>query len=170
MSSQEEETSYQNQLIQEKIDQQDPSQGMNYNEAELLTVTIVPGEVEVTKVDHTAQITTITFDSVISKPVSIIDREYFFTKGQRTNNVRKVEIGPEWQVLRKRVLTIIDSELTLIFILNTQNQGLKMLSNNTRFDVINIRDIGTYYAQDTSIFMISVLVMLKTHQLKMLRN
>ena len=64
--------------------------------------------------------------------------------------MRKVEIGPEWQVLRKKVLTIIDSELNLIFILNAQNQGLKMLSNNTRQDVINIRDIGTCYAQHTS--------------------
>ena len=80
MSSQEEETSYQNQLVQEKIDQQNPSQGMNYDEAELLTATIVPEEVEATEVDHTAQITKITFDSVISKPVSIIYREYFFYK------------------------------------------------------------------------------------------
>ena len=64
--------------------------------------------------------------------------------------MRKVEIGSEWQVLRKKVLTIIDSELNLIFILNAQNQGLKMLANNTRCDVINMHDIGTCYAQDTS--------------------
>ena len=113
MSSQEEEMSYQLQMS---------SQGLDYDASDLVTKEIVPTEVEATEVDHTAQITTITFDSVISKPVSIIDREYFFTKGQRNNNVRKVEIGPEWQVLRKKVLTIIDSELNLIFILNAQNQ------------------------------------------------
>ena len=83
MSSQEEETSYQNQVVQDFFDQQDPSKGMNYDEAELLTPSIVPGEVEATEDDHEAQITTITFDSaVIEKPVSIIDREYCFTKGQ----------------------------------------------------------------------------------------
>ena len=65
MSSQEEDTSYQNQLVQENFDLQDPSQGMNYDECELLTVSIVPEEVEVTEVDHTAQVTTITFDSTI---------------------------------------------------------------------------------------------------------
>ena len=64
--------------------------------------------------------------------------------------MKKIEIGPEWQVLRKRVPNIIDSELNLIFILNAQNQGLKIFSNNTRCNVINIRDIGTCYAQDTS--------------------
>ena len=96
MSSQLEETTYQNKVAQEFFDQQDPSQGVNYDEAELLTPTIVPGEVEAMEVDHEAQITTITFDSaVIEKPVSIIDREYFFTKGQRINNVRRIEIGPE---------------------------------------------------------------------------
>ena len=52
MSSQEEETSYQNQVVQDFFDQQDPSQGMNYDEAELLTATIVPREVEATEVDH----------------------------------------------------------------------------------------------------------------------
>ena len=93
---------------------------MNYDGCDLLTASFVPEEVEATEVNHTAQVTTITFDSTISKPVSIIDRECFFTKGQRNNNVRKVEIGPEWQVLRKKVLTIIDSELNLIFILNAQ--------------------------------------------------
>ena len=75
MSSQLEETTYQKKVAQETFDQQDPSQGMNYDEAELLTATIVPEEVEATEVDHTAQITKITFDSVISKPVSIIYRE-----------------------------------------------------------------------------------------------
>ena len=95
MSSQEEETSYQNQLVQEKFDLQDPSQGINYDEAELLTASIVPEEVETTEIDHTAQVTTIIFNSTISKPVSIIDRKYFFTKGQRKNNVKKVETGPE---------------------------------------------------------------------------
>ena len=80
MSSQEEETSYQNQLVQEKFDLQDPSQGMNYDESELLMASIVPEEVETTEVDYTAQVTTITFDSTISKSVSIIDRECFFYK------------------------------------------------------------------------------------------
>ena len=60
--------------------------------------------------------------------------------------MRKAEIGPEWQVLRKKVLTIIDSQLNLTFILNTQNQGLKMLANNTGCDVISMHDIGTCYA------------------------
>ena len=151
MSSQLEETTYQNKVAQEIFDQQDPSQGVNYDEAELLTPTIVPGEVGTTEVEHEAQITTITFDSaVIEKPVSIIDREYFITKGQRINNVRRIEIGQEWELLRKNVLKIIDSDLNLQFILNAQNQGIKFLSNNTRQDVINIRDIGASYAQDLS--------------------
>ena len=46
---------------------------MNYDECKLLTVSIVPEEVEVTEVDHTAQVTTITFDSTISKPVGSYD-------------------------------------------------------------------------------------------------
>ena len=44
----------------------------------------------------------------------------------------------------------MDSELNLIFILNALNQGLKMLANNTRCDVISMHDIGTCYTQDTS--------------------
>ena len=80
MSSQEEETSYQNQIGQEKIDLEDPSQGVNQDESELLTASIVSEEVEATEADHTEQVTTITFDSTISKPVSIIDREYFLQK------------------------------------------------------------------------------------------
>ena len=151
MSSQLEETTYQNKVVQEFFDQQHPSPGVNYDEAELLTPTIVPEEVEATEDDHDAQITTIIFDSaVIEKPVSIIDREYFITKGQRINNVRRIEIGPEWELLRKSVLKIIDSDLNLQFILNAQNQGIKCFSNNTRQDVINIRDIGASYAQDLS--------------------
>ena len=51
---------------------------------------------ETAEVEHSAQVITITVDSIIIKPVSIIDREYVFTKGQRNNNVRKAEIGPEW--------------------------------------------------------------------------
>ena len=56
-----------------------------------------------------AQVTTITVYSTIIKPAIMIAREYFYTKGQRNNNKRKVKIRPEWQVLRKKVLTIIDS-------------------------------------------------------------
>ena len=100
--------------------------------------------------EHSAQVTSITVDSTISKPAIIIDREYFYTKRQRNNNKRKDEIGPEWQVLRKKVLTIINSQLDLTFIVNTQNQGLKILSNNTRCDVISMHDIGTCYTQETS--------------------
>ena len=85
MSSQEEETSYQNQLVQEKINLHDPSQGMNFDEVELLTASILPEEVEATEVDHIAQVTTITFDSTIRKPVSIIDREYIFL--QKVNEI-----------------------------------------------------------------------------------
>ena len=116
MSSQLEETTYQKKVAQETFDLQDPSQGVNYDVAELLTPSIVPGEVEATEDDHEAQITTITFDSavaVIEKPVCIIDRAYFVTKGQRINNARKIEIGQEWELLRKRVLKIIDSDLNL---------------------------------------------------------
>ena len=96
MSSQEEETSYQNQIGQEKIDLQDPKQGINYDVSDFLTTSIVPEEMEAPEAEHSAQVTTITVDSTISKAVSIIDREYVFTKGQRNNNVRKAEIGPEW--------------------------------------------------------------------------
>ena len=104
-----------------------------------------------TEDNHEAQITTITFDSaVIERPVRIIDREYFITKSQRINNVRKIEIGQEWELLRKNVLKKIDCDLNLQFILNAQNQDIKSLSNNTRQDVINIRDIGVSYAQDLS--------------------
>ena len=151
MSSQLEETTYQKKVAQETFDQQDPSQGMNYDEAELLTPSIVPGEVEATEDDHEAKVTTITFDSAVNeKPVCIIDRAYFVTKNQRINNARKIEIGQEWVLLRKSVLKIIDSDLNLQFILNAQNQGIKFLSNNTRQVVINIRDIGASYAQDLS--------------------
>ena len=123
MSSRLEETTYQNKVAQEFFDQQDPSQGVDYDEADLLTPTIVPGEVEATEDDHEAQVTTITFDSaVIEKPVRIIDREYFVTKSQRINNVRKIEIGQKWELLRKNVLKIIDSDLNLQFILNAHNQ------------------------------------------------
>ena len=42
MSSQLEETTYQNKVAQEFFDQQDPSQGVDYDAADLLTPTIVP--------------------------------------------------------------------------------------------------------------------------------
>ena len=71
---------------------------------------------EVTDAEYSAQITTITVDSTLRKPAIIIDREYFYTKGQRNNNKRKANIEPEWQVLRRKVLTIIDSQLNLTFI------------------------------------------------------
>ena len=67
---------------------------------------------EATDAEHSAQVTIITVDSAINKLVIIIDREYVFTNSQRNNNVRKAEIGPEWQVLRKK--KIIDSQLNLI--------------------------------------------------------
>jgi len=151
MSSQLEETTYQNNVAKEIFDEEDPSQGVDYNAADLLTPTIVPGEVNATEDEHEAQVTTITFDSaVIEKQVRIIDREYFVTKSQRINTVRKTEIGQEWEILRKNVLKIIDSDLNLQFILNAQNKGIKFLSNNTRQDVQSIKDIGASYAQDLS--------------------
>jgi len=151
MSSQLEETIYQNNVAKEIFDEENPSQGVDYNAADLLTPTIVPGEVNATEDEHEAQVTTITFDSaVIEKQVRIIDREYFVTKSQRINTLRKTEIGQEWELLKKDVLKIIDSDLNLQFILNAQNKGIKFLSNNTRQDVQNIKDIGASYAQDLS--------------------
>ena len=151
MSSQLEETIYQNNVAKEIFVEEHPSQGVDYNAADLLTPTIVPGEVNATEDEHEAQVTTITFDSaVIEKQVRIIDREYFVTKSQRINTLRKTEIGQEWELLKKDVLKIIDSDLNLQFILNAQNKGIKFLSNNTRQDVQNIKDIGASYAQDLS--------------------
>ena len=151
MSSQLEETIYQNNVAKEIFVEEDPSQGVDYNAADLLTPTIVPGEVNATEDEHEAQVTTITFDSaVIEKPVRIIDREYFVTKSQRINTLRKTEIGQEWEILKKDVLKIIDSDLNLQFILNAQNKGIKFLSNNTRQDAQSIKDIGASYAQDSS--------------------
>ena len=151
MSSQLEETTYQNNVATEIFDEEDPSQGVDYNAADLLTPTIVPGEVNATEDEHEAQVTTITFDSaVIEKQVRIIDREYFVTKKQRTNNLRKTEIGQEWEILKRDVLKIIDSDLNLQFILNAQNKGIKFLSNNTRQNAQSIKDIGASYAQDLS--------------------
>ena len=94
--------SYQNQIGQEKFDSQDPSQGINYDISDLSTKAIVPDVVDEPEAEHSAQVTIITVDSAINKLVIIIDREYVFTKIQRNNNVRKAEIGPEWQVLRKK--------------------------------------------------------------------
>ena len=51
---------------------------MNYDEADILTASIVPKEVEAAEVEHSAHVKTITVDLTIIKPVSIIDREYFF--------------------------------------------------------------------------------------------
>ena len=151
MSSQLEETIYQNNIAQEIFVEEDPSQGVDYNAADLLTPTIVPGEVNATEDEHEAQVTTITFDSsVIEKQVRYIDREYFVTKRQRLNNLRKTEIGQEWEILRKDVLKRIDSDLNLQFILNAQNKGIKFLSNNTRQNAQSIKDIGASYAQDVS--------------------
>ena len=151
MSSQLEETIYQNNVAKENFVEENPSQPVDYNAADLLTPTIVPGEVNATEDEHEAQVTTITFDSaVIEKPVRIIDREYFVTKSQRVNDLRKTEIGQEWEILKRDVLKIIDSDLNLQFILNAQNKGIKFLSNNTRQDVQNIKDIGASYAQDLS--------------------
>ena len=70
MSSQEEEMSYQLQMS---------SQGLDYDASDLVTKEIVPTEMEVTEVEHSAQVTTITVDS-ITNPAIIIDREYFYTK------------------------------------------------------------------------------------------
>ena len=151
MSSQLEETIYQNNVAKEIFVEEDPSQGVDYNAADLLTPTIVPGEVNATEDEHEAQVTTITFDSaVIEKQVRIIDREYFVTKSQRVNDLRKTEIGQEWEILKKDVLKIIDSDLNLQFILNAQNKGIKFLSNNTRQNAQSIKDIGASYAQDIS--------------------
>ena len=151
MSSQLEETIYQNNIAQEIFVEEDPSQGVDYNAADLLTPTIVPGEVNATEDEHEAQVTTITFDSaVIEKQVRYIDREYFVTKRQRLNNLRKTEIGQEWEILKRDVLKIIDSDLNLQFILNAQNKGIKFLTNNTRQNAQSIKDIGASYAQDVS--------------------
>ena len=70
MSSQEEEMSYQLQML---------SQGLDYDASDLVTKDIVPTEVEATEVEHSAQVPTITVDS-ITNPAIIIDREYFYTK------------------------------------------------------------------------------------------
>ena len=78
------------------------SQGLDYDASDLLTKEIVPTEVEATEVEHSAQVTTITVDS-ITNPAIIIDREYFYTSLQKNNNKRKAEIGPEWQVLKNKV-------------------------------------------------------------------
>ena len=141
MSSQEEEMSYQLQMS---------SQGLDYDASDLVTKEIVPTEVEATEVEHSAQVTTITVDS-ITNPAIIIDREYFYTSLQKNNNKRKAEIGPEWQVLKNKVSSIIESQLNLTFILNAQKMKLKILANNTRVDVISMHDLGTCYAQDDSL-------------------
>ena len=46
---------------------------------------------------------------------------------------------------------MIESQLNLTFILNAQKVGLKILTNNTRVDVISMHDLGTCYAQDDSL-------------------
>ena len=141
MSSQEEEMSYRLQMS---------SHGLDYDASDLVTKEIVPTEVEATEVEHSAQVTTITVDS-ITNPAIIIDREYFYTSLQKNNNKRKAEIGPEWQVLKNKVSSIIESQLNLTFILNAQKMGLKILANNTRVDVISMHDLGTCNAQDDSV-------------------
>ena len=55
MSSQEEETLYQNQTGQEKFDRQESSQGIDYDLSDILTKSIVPEEVEATEIEHSAQ-------------------------------------------------------------------------------------------------------------------
>ena len=70
MPSKEEEMSYQLQMS---------SQGLDYDASDQATKEIVPTEVEATEVEHLAQVTTITVDS-ITNPAIIIDREYFYTK------------------------------------------------------------------------------------------
>ena len=95
MSFQEEETSYQNQICQEKFDRQRLSQGLDSDVSNLLTKVIVPGEVKATEAEHSATVTTITADATIIKPAIIINRKYVYTIDQRNNNKRKAEIGPE---------------------------------------------------------------------------
>ena len=64
------------------------------------------------------------------------------------NHKRKAGIGVEWDVLKMVVLTAIDNQLNLTFVLYSQNKGLKVSPNNIRYNMTNSFDIGKCVAQD----------------------
>ena len=53
-------------------------------------------------------------------------------------------------MLKKTVLTATDSQLDFTCVLNAQNKGLKVTTNNIRSDVMSLFIIGKYFTQDAS--------------------
>ena len=86
---------------------------------EIIGVTVE--EVETPK-ENIEDLTTIT-NSVSEITSKIIDKEYFITKHQRVNLVRKEE-DPEWAILEKNIMSFIESNLKTKMIMKAQQVQL----------------------------------------------
>ena len=78
-------------------------------------------EIETPK-ENIDDLTTIT-NSVSENTTKLIDKEYFITKQQRVNLVRKEE-DPEWTQLEKNIMLCIESNLKTKMIMKAQQVKL----------------------------------------------
>ena len=117
MTYQQEKNTHQKQIQEDENDHQRSSHEIDYDVSQILLEEVVPEDVDTTDADYLAHLTTITFDESINKPKVTIDKECVYTRDQRVNEMRKTEIGVEWEIFKKAVINAIDNQLNFTLLL-----------------------------------------------------
>lgn len=113
---------------------------------EIIGVTVE--EVETPK-ENIEDLTTIT-NSVSEITSKIIDKEYFITKHQRVNLVRKEE-DPEWAQLEKNIMSFIESNLKTKMIMKAQQVQLMISVGGDKRVIQTFNEIGQKWKDDSSV-------------------
>ena len=87
----------------------------------------------------------------------IIDKEYFITKQQRVNLVRKEE-DPEWTQLEKNIMLCIESNLKTKMIMKAQQVMLMISVGGEEILVQTFNEIGLNWKDDSSVEMATKLI------------
>ena len=105
-------------------------------------------EIETPK-ENIDDLTTIT-NSVSENTTKLIDKEYFITKQQRVNLVRKEE-DPEWTQLEKNIMLCIESNLKTKMIMKAQQVKLTISVGGEERLVQTFNEIGLKWKDDSSV-------------------
>ena len=105
-------------------------------------------EIETPK-ENIDDLTTIT-NSVSENTTKLIDKEYFITKHQRVNLVRKEE-DPEWTQLEKNIMSCIESNLKTKMIMKAQQVKLMISVGGEERLIQTFNEIGLKWKDDSSV-------------------
>ena len=94
-------------------------------------------------------LTTIT-NNVSENTTKLIDKEYFITKQQRVNLVRKEE-DPEWTQLEKNIMLCIESNLKTKMIIKAQQVKLTISVGGEERLIQTFNEIGLKWKDDSSV-------------------